>query len=340
VWRFAWLVVVPACTIAFGLDEPRDDDRDHDGIPDSRDNCPTVANVDQSDHDGNGIGDACDGCNSVGGPDSDGDGIPDACDGCDNTQPDLNGDGVPDVCEHPSDPCPGCAPCAIGPLHDEDHDMISDGCDLCPANPKPTGDADHDGVGDACDVLSSNDPNQQLFDAFLIPNESWFVHGDWAWTADSITHQATGDDFRQLGTAARGFVVSTHVVAPPVVTTQVTFGVYASVDTQSPMTSGDSIGCSFQVGTTGATAAFGASQSNFAIGVSGNGLLPASGYTFTMIYIGTAASCTVVDDQGESLFDTGPVELMGSSTGLWLPGITAGGMGVRFDYYDVIGDQH
>jgi hypothetical protein len=35
-------------------------DRDHDGIPDYRDNCPDVYNPDQADSDHNGIGDACD----------------------------------------------------------------------------------------------------------------------------------------------------------------------------------------------------------------------------------------------------------------------------------------
>src|SRR5262249_15360049 len=34
-------------------------DSDGDGVPDSIDNCPTVANPDQADGDGNGTGDAC-----------------------------------------------------------------------------------------------------------------------------------------------------------------------------------------------------------------------------------------------------------------------------------------
>jgi len=41
---------IPSCAV----------DTDGDGIPDSRDNCPTVANPDQRDTDGDGIGDACD----------------------------------------------------------------------------------------------------------------------------------------------------------------------------------------------------------------------------------------------------------------------------------------
>lgn len=35
-------------------------DRDHDGIPDVKDNCPDTPNPDQADSDHNGVGDACD----------------------------------------------------------------------------------------------------------------------------------------------------------------------------------------------------------------------------------------------------------------------------------------
>ena len=43
------------CTPRFALD-----DIDVDGVPDSRDNCPDEANADQSDRDGDDLGDACD----------------------------------------------------------------------------------------------------------------------------------------------------------------------------------------------------------------------------------------------------------------------------------------
>ena len=60
-------------------------DTDHDGVPDSRDNCPKVANADQKDTDADGIGDVCDNCPLVKNPD----------------QKDSNGNGIGDVCEPP-----------------------------------------------------------------------------------------------------------------------------------------------------------------------------------------------------------------------------------------------
>ena len=50
-------------------------DTDGDGVDDARDNCPTVANGDQTDTDNDGIGDACD-------KDIDNDGVLNAQDNC------------------------------------------------------------------------------------------------------------------------------------------------------------------------------------------------------------------------------------------------------------------
>jgi uncharacterized delta-60 repeat protein len=50
-------------------------DGDGDGVPDGSDNCPSAANPDQANGDGDGQGNACD-------PDDDNDGVPDASDGC------------------------------------------------------------------------------------------------------------------------------------------------------------------------------------------------------------------------------------------------------------------
>lgn len=58
-------------------------DMDHDGIPDDRDNCPTVNNPDQLDTDGDGIGDACDNCPTIANKD----------------QADIDHDGIGDVCD-------------------------------------------------------------------------------------------------------------------------------------------------------------------------------------------------------------------------------------------------
>ncbi len=66
-------------------------DRDHDGMLDSADNCPDVANGSQVDEDGDGLGDVCDPCPPfAGNHDGDGDGVGDACD----PQPAIAGDRI------------------------------------------------------------------------------------------------------------------------------------------------------------------------------------------------------------------------------------------------------
>ncbi|MDQ3367147.1 MAG: thrombospondin type 3 repeat-containing protein [Myxococcota bacterium] len=65
------------------LDAAAMPDADGDGIADAADNCPTVANLDQRDHDLDARGDACDHCPHLPDPtdpDGDGDGLGDACD--------------------------------------------------------------------------------------------------------------------------------------------------------------------------------------------------------------------------------------------------------------------
>lgn len=56
------------------LGDPADDDDDNDGVLDTADNCPFVANAGQADTDGDGRGDACDPLDDR---DAEGDGVPD-----------------------------------------------------------------------------------------------------------------------------------------------------------------------------------------------------------------------------------------------------------------------
>jgi hypothetical protein len=155
-------------------------DGDGDGVADSADNCPSVANPEQVDTDGDGIGNACDedidddtvlngsdNCPDVANPDqtnTDGDAQGDACDADDDgdevadsadncpaeanaNQADADGDGIGDVCDG-----------------DADGDGANNELDNCPsvANPEQV-DTDGDGVGDACEPLSYN------FSGFLSP---------------------------------------------------------------------------------------------------------------------------------------------------------------------------
>ena len=71
-------------------------DTDDDLVPDNLDNCPFTANTDQSDIDGDGLGDVCD-------DDIDGDGLLNQDDNCPSTfnpdQVDLDDNGIGDLCD-------------------------------------------------------------------------------------------------------------------------------------------------------------------------------------------------------------------------------------------------
>ncbi|HEX3051473.1 MAG TPA: thrombospondin type 3 repeat-containing protein, partial [Aggregatilineaceae bacterium] len=89
-------------------------DTDQDGISDSQDNCPTVANANQADSDSDGMGDVCDsggnGGTEGGSSDSDGDGILDGVDNCPTTanpdQLDADSDGIGNACDYTSPDIP------------------------------------------------------------------------------------------------------------------------------------------------------------------------------------------------------------------------------------------
>jgi hypothetical protein len=75
-------------------------DSDGDGIEDTSDNCPTIANPDQANNDGDSEGDACD-------DDDDNDGIDDTIDNCPFTanpnQENHDGDSEGDACDNDDD---------------------------------------------------------------------------------------------------------------------------------------------------------------------------------------------------------------------------------------------
>ncbi len=108
-------------------------DADGDAISDGEDNCPNVANADQSDVDGDDQGDACD-------ADDDNDGVLDGADNCPTAanpdQIDTDGDGMGNACDN-----------------DDDGDGVVDADDNCRLTPNPgQADTDGDGIGDACDA--------------------------------------------------------------------------------------------------------------------------------------------------------------------------------------------
>ena len=124
-------------------------DRDDDGIPDARDNCPTAPNHNQLDADSDGFGDVCDNCPADANPDqldSDADGFGDPCD-----FDDTDGDGVIDR----QDNCPF----VFNPAQaDDDADGVGTLCDNCPGVPNFTQtDDDGDGIGNACEIAGDND---------------------------------------------------------------------------------------------------------------------------------------------------------------------------------------
>ncbi len=125
-----------------GRGDACDTDDDNDTIADASDNCPLVANLGQEDTDADGAGDACDNCPTASNAnqlDTDGDGQGDLCD------PDDDNDTIPDG----SDNCPGMANPG---QQDGDGDAVGDVCDNCASIPNTDqANSDTDSHGDVCD---------------------------------------------------------------------------------------------------------------------------------------------------------------------------------------------
>jgi len=174
-------------------------DSDADGVPDSLDNCLVDANPDQTDTDGDQLGDACD-------ADDDNDGLPDSYEslhaclspiiheddvdyddddlgdfdefilGTDPCNPDSDDDGLPDAVE-----LYGLGAFGTDPLDpDSDDDGALDGYDNCPKrfheetnqsgfNPSQS-DLDGDGKGDVCDPDADGDGTPNVFDGCPLAN--------------------------------------------------------------------------------------------------------------------------------------------------------------------------
>jgi DNA/RNA endonuclease G (NUC1) len=121
-------------------------DTDNDGVPDTTDNCPTTANANQLNTDGDSQGDACD-------ADDDNDGVADTADNCpliaNADQADGDGDGIGNACDpNPND----------GPTGDLDGDGVLNNADNCPTTPNANqANNDGDSQGDVCDPDDDND---------------------------------------------------------------------------------------------------------------------------------------------------------------------------------------
>ncbi|VVC02498.1 Thrombospondin type 3 repeat protein [Candidatus Bilamarchaeum dharawalense] len=164
-------------------------DNDQDGIPDSQDNCPYNYNKDQSDVDGDGVGDVCDSCDDrdndqdgvkncddqcpneygtsadgcpVQSPDYDKDGYPDSQDNCpsvyNNDQSDSDGDGLGNVCDDCPNDFGSANGCPVTQQSDSDKDGVTDKEDNCPTTYNPDQlNVDGDLFGDVCDSCDDRD---------------------------------------------------------------------------------------------------------------------------------------------------------------------------------------
>jgi hypothetical protein len=126
-------------------------DGDNDGVG-AVDNCPDVANADQADADGDGLGNVCDNCPNTANADQadrDGDDVGDVCDNSPDEpnpgQGDSDNDGVGTISDN-------CSDIANPDQADADGDGLGDACDNCPGDANPDqSDTNGNGVGDDCE---------------------------------------------------------------------------------------------------------------------------------------------------------------------------------------------
>ena len=140
-------------------------DTDNDGFVDTVDNCPSIANADQADDDGDGIGNACDRCPLDPQNDTDGDGICGNVDNCPTVynpdQANLDGDLFGDACDDDADG-DTYKSIAVGGNDCNDRDAL--------VHPGAT-EIYNNGKDDNCDGISAGDITFAF--AGLEPYENW-----------------------------------------------------------------------------------------------------------------------------------------------------------------------